>query len=496
MKKIQQLLAKKEFIFLKQLQKQFPKTEIFLVGGIIRDVILERESKDYDFVIRNVPVNDLQKFLTKLGWVDLVGKTFGVLKFVPKGHKLDESIDIALPRTEHAYLTGGHRDFDIQSDPKLPIEEDLKRRDFTINALAFDINKKKLVDMFNGLGDIRKKLIKTVGNPDERFQEDYARLLRGLRFACQLDFDIEHKTWLSIKNKMPRINKDIGIPDHDEMTSPRKEHLIVPREIVAKEMTKAFDANPSLAFDLFYKSGATEQLMPELLKMKGCPQPENFHSEGDVWVHTQLCLKNLSSKKFIKNFGKEQASAELIFGLLFHDLGKPYTIERADRLRFNNHDVVAAEKAEEIMDRLKLSNGGVNTEQVAWLVRKHMIATHTKKSPMKKTTLEKYFFNDQVPGQDLLKLMYADIQATIPTSGKPDFTDYESLEKQIAELKKMSKLKKTLPKEIVNGNEIMKKLKLNSGPKIGQLKQLLREEQLKGQIKTKRRAFEFLKKYV
>ena len=158
-------------------------------------------------------------------------------------------------------------------------------------------------------------------------------------------------------------------------------------------MVKAFVADPVQAFDLYDKSGATKELMPELLKMKGCPQPKNFHSEGDVWTHTRLCLKNISSKKFQKKFGKKKPSAELTFGLLFHDLGKPYTIEHADRLRFNNHDAVGAEKAEELMGRLKLSNGGVNTEQVAWLIRKHMIATHTKKSPMKKTTLEKYFFN-------------------------------------------------------------------------------------------------------
>jgi len=425
-----------------------------------------------------------------------VGKTFGVLKFLPKGVTNFEPIDIALPRTEHAFFTGGYRDFDVKFKPDLPIEEDLKRRDFTINALAYDIKKKKLIDLFDGLKDIKNKTIKTVGSPSERFQEDYSRMLRALRFACQLDFAIEPKTWQAIKKLIFSINKDIGIVDEPSPEQTGKKHFVVPREIIAKEMVKAFVADPVQAFELFDKSGATEQLMPELLKMKECPQPENFHSEGDVWVHTQLCLKNLSSKKFQKKFGNKKPSAELIFGLLFHDLGKPYTIEHADRLRFNNHDAVSAKKAEEIMERLRLSNGGVNTEHIAWLARKHMIATHTKKSPMKKTTLEKYFFNNQVPGQDLLKIMYADIQATIPQNGQPDFTDFESLEKQIDELKKISKQKRILPKEIVNGHEIIKKFRLKPGPKIGQLKQLLREEQLKGQIKTKKQAFDFLKKHV
>jgi len=134
MQSISKILTKKEFSFLKKLSKKF--------------------STSYDFVVRNVPVNDLQTFLNKLGWVDLVGKNFGVLKFQPKGVKNVEPIDIALPRTEHAFFTGGYRDFDVKFDPKLPIEEDLKRRDFTINALAFDIKNDKLIDLFDGLKDI------------------------------------------------------------------------------------------------------------------------------------------------------------------------------------------------------------------------------------------------------------------------------------------------------------------------------------------------------
>jgi len=293
MQQLNRLLQQKQFSFLKRLQKEFPKSQIFLVGGIIRDVILGRESKDYDFVVRNIPINKLQSFLKKQGWVDLVGKNFGVLKFIPKGFKMTEPIDITLPRTEHAFLTGGYRDFDVQSDPKLPIEQDLKRRDFTINALAFDIQNKKLIDLFNGLQDIKKKRIKTVGKPAERFKEDYSRMLRAVRFACQLNFKIDQQTWSAIKSQMKKINQK------------KDKNFIVPRETVAKEMAKAHLANPARAFELFDKSGATKELMPELLKMKGCPQPKIFHSEGDVWKHTLLCLKNLSSKKFQNRFGKE-----------------------------------------------------------------------------------------------------------------------------------------------------------------------------------------------
>ncbi|MBU0598017.1 hypothetical protein KKF61_03395 [Patescibacteria group bacterium] len=482
-KKLSLLLNKKEFSFLKQLYKQFPKAEIFLVGGIIRDIIITRQSKDYDFVVRNVSINRLQAWLKKQGWVDLVGKNFGVLKFLPKGIKNLEPLDIALPRTEHAFDTGGYRDFDVQSDPKLPIGEDLKRRDFTINALAYDVKNKKLIDLFNGLDDIKNKRIKTVGQPNERFKEDYSRMLRSIRFSCQLDFAIEKQTWSAIKKLMPQINKKTN----GEFT--------VPRETIAKEMAKAYLANPARAFELYDKSGAIKELMPELLKMKGCPQPKNFHSEGDVWKHTFICLQNLNTKKFQNKFGKEQPSAELVFGLLFHDMAKPLTIERRDRLRFNNHDAIGAGKGKEIMKRLKISNAGVDIDKSMWLARKHMIVTHTKKSPMKKTTLEKYFFNDIELGQDLLRLMYADIMATVPPNGRPNFSDFKSLENQINELTKNTKTKKDLPKEILNGNEIMNALKIKPGPRIGELKNLLREEQLKGKITTKKQATKILKQH-
>ena len=160
--------------FIKQLIKKFPKADLFLVGGAVRDEILGRETKDFDFVIRGVSKDNLQKFLTTQGKVDLVGKKFGVFKFKPKGWKGLE-IDIALPRTEHSInFSGAYKDFKIQSNAKLKIEDDLSRRDFTINAMAFNIKKQELVDPFNGQVDLKKQKIKAVGKPEQRFREDYS----------------------------------------------------------------------------------------------------------------------------------------------------------------------------------------------------------------------------------------------------------------------------------------------------------------------------------
>ena len=278
------------FLFIKKIFEKYPKAEVYLVGGMVRDIILNRPSKDFDFVVRNVPMKKLKDLLSKMGWVDLVGRVFGVLKFIPKNSKNIDPIDIALPRTEHAFLTGGYKDFNIQFDPKLCLEKDLIRRDFTINALAWDIKNEKIIDHFNGLKDIENKTIKAIGSPKERLKEDYSRILRALRFSCQLDFEIKKGAWDVIKELTPKLNdKKAG-------------DFILTRETMAKEMIKAYVANPSKAFDLYYKSGAFKILMPELLKMKKCPQPDNFHSEGDVWQHTKLCLKKSNSPTFKKKF--------------------------------------------------------------------------------------------------------------------------------------------------------------------------------------------------
>src|SRR3989339_281163 len=194
-----------EFGFLSDLLEKFPQAEVYLVGGAVRDIILDRETKDFDFVIGNVKADELEKFLAGLGEVNLVGKSFGVFKFVPTGFHVGdnnfEALDIALPRTEVAGMSGGYKDFEVQSDPSLPIEDDLGRRDFTINALAWDIKNKKLIDEFSGVKDLEQSIIRAIGDPEQRFQEDYTRMLRAVRFSCQLGFKIESKTLKAINLK-------------------------------------------------------------------------------------------------------------------------------------------------------------------------------------------------------------------------------------------------------------------------------------------------------
>lgn len=495
---IKSLLKKPDFLFIKKLAKAFPDCEIYLVGGAVRDHHLGRtDIKDYDFVVRNVPAPKLQKELKKMGWVDLVGKNFGVLKFKPTNSKeILEPFDIALPRTEKAWGKGGYKDVDVQSDYKLPLNEDLSRRDFTINAIALKVHPKfELIDEYNGLKDLKAKLIRTVGKPAERFQEDYSRLLRAVRFACQLDFKIEKETW----NQVTKLMKNLG--DLRQGGTER----VVPFETIAKEMLKAFYNDPVKALDLYDESGAVKQLMPELLKMKGCPQPQNYHSEGDVWVHARLALKNLSSPGYKKLFGNDHPSSQIIMTTLFHDIAKPYTIKTpekdgTDRIRFNEHDSIGGQMAKSICDRLKLSSPaglGVDSDKMNWLISHHLLLVHANIDDIKNTTLEKYFFNANNPGQDLLKLFFVDGSATIPEKhGKPMLQDLFKLLKKLKELGKIVQRRAKPVEPILNGTQIMKEFKLKPGKIIGELLEALREQQLSKKVTTKSEAVNFLKKYL
>ncbi|MDO8582107.1 MAG: HD domain-containing protein [bacterium] len=499
-KQVQRILRDPRFRFWKDFIKKFPKGELYLVGGAVRDFVLRRDTKDLDFIVRNVPVKQLMQFLDRHGRVDLVGKRFGVLKFVPRGWE-GEALDIALPRTDYALRSGGYKDFHIQSDPKLPIENDLARRDFTVNAIAVRIVNHELgiknygiVDPFGGLKDIQKKVLRTVGEPRARFQEDYSRMLRVLRFSCQLGFTIEKKTWTALKKLMPH------------MQSRRDNEYIVPRETIGRELIKAFVAEPVRALDIWDKSGALASVIPELLQMKKCPQPRAFHTEGDVWVHTRLALQKLMSPGFRRAFPDMAPVAVSILTILLHDIGKPKTLRTpqkhgVDRIRFDGHDLTGSAMARVIAQRLHLSQFPkddaryhIDTEMLVWLIRYHMLFSEQTMREMRAITLEKYFLKDQYRGRLFQALAWVDMSAAIPAHGKQDFKPLRIVQRRLRGIEKI--LRRTHVRPIVNGGEVMKRLQLQPGPFIGRLLDALREEQLQGRVRTKKQAWEFLEKKI
>lgn len=485
-----------DFKFVRELLKEFPKSDVYVVGGTVRDAIISgRDSKDYDLVVSAVPAKTLAAFLGKQGIVNLVGRNFGVYKFLPTGWDPKKQLDIALPRKEFSLGTGGYRDFDIQSDANLPIEADLSRRDFTWNAMAWSARKKILIDPWNGIADLKNKVLRTVGNPEERFVEDYTRILRAIRFALVLDFEIEGATLRAIKKLIPRLN--------DERILGEKRERVTPYEMVSEEFLKALVANPVKTIEMYRELGALKVLMPELLKMYGCAQPKEYHAEGDVWAHTMLALQNLGKKSFLKKVGIE-ISAELVLAVLFHDIGKSYKrklISEAGKKRvvFYEHDEEGARRWREVAERLKfsaVSDFNVSTERIEWLIRNHLITWNNNPYQMRETTLEKYFFNPKYSGDNLMALSFADAMATFPGGEKPDLKNLNRFMKKIGEMKKMATGKKVLPPPILDGVAIMKILDLKPGLKVGEIISLLREEQLSGRVKNIKDAEQFIKKII
>ena len=474
-----------------QLMADLPKAQVYLVGGAVRDLLLKRLTKDYDLVIRGIAADKLETWLAGRGKVNLVGKTFGVFKWQPRSWPY-EDIDVALPRTEHTLKhSGEYRDFSVQSDPNLPIEQDLQRRDFTINALALNLATGKLLDPTGGEADLGAQIIRAVGQAQERLQEDLSRVLRALRLSCQLDFTIDKNTWLAITAVSQQVAA--GQINHN---------WLVPREIIAREFLKSLIANPIKTLDLYSDSGLLKHLLPEVEALKNTPQPEIFHSEGDVYEHTKLALTGLSSPDWNHYFDSNKPSLNVLLGLVLHDIGKPLTLETpekhgVDRIRTHNHEIVGRDLARHLIERLRLTSyvdndyGQINSDQVAWLVEKHLLLAHGQVAEFKPSTIHRYFLADENKGQELLQIIFADIYATRPSDGRNLLLGLDELWRRIKELKN------SLPKEglklFLNGQEVMVEFNLPPGPKIGQLLEALKEAQLEKKVATRAEAIEYLR---
>jgi len=477
-----------------QFFKNFPQGELFLVGGIVRDILMNRENKgDLDFVVRNVQAKQLENFLNKFGAVNLVGKNFGVFKFKARNANKNNFVDFALPRTEHSLGTGAYRDFKIQSNPKLQLKDDLARRDFTINALAWDLKSKKLIDHFNGVNDLRAGLIRAVGQPKKRFLEDYSRMARALRFATELNFTIERRTWKALKKLIRLLSKK------------KRGEFIVPRETLAKEFLKSFAADPLQAFEWWGAAEAFDALVPEISALKRCAQRKEFHAEGNAGKHVHLALQALASDDFKKEFGQSKIPLYVSLGVLLHDIGKPKSRARktsADgHVTFPGHASIGAKMTKQIVKRLKLESykaAGIDIEakKLAWLVENHMfiLTNDPKETPWAK--IEQYFMQKDFPKNYLLQISFCDIEGSKLGTKIPNLyrLNYLGYKERIRKL--VRRFPQGLPKKLITGDDIKRVLKTGPGPKIARALDMLREEQLAGKIKTKSQALAYLKKEV
>jgi poly(A) polymerase len=334
--------------------------QAYLVGGCVRDLLLGREPNDYDVATNATPTEGMDIFPETYA----VGAQFGVVLVpVPDGDAgasqdgppKSHAVEVATFRSDVGYSDGRHPDeVRFSGDPR----EDVARRDFTINGMLLDPVSGEVLDFVGGRKDLEAGIIRTIGDPEQRFSEDKLRMLRAVRFASRFEYTIDPGTFAEMQKLAEQI-------------------VVVSRERVRDELTRMLtEGHARRAFFLLDESGLLRPVLPEISAMKGVEQPPEFHPEGDVFVHTLLLLDNLPYP----------CPLTLAWGALLHDVGKPPTFRVApDRIRFDGHVEVGVKMAEEICRRLRFSND--ETEQILALVDNHMRfgqATRMKESTLKK----------------------------------------------------------------------------------------------------------------
>lgn len=480
---VHQLQSQPGFVFTQRFLEVFPAAEMYVVGGAVRDVLLGKsKNPDVDLLMRGVAVDELQQYLEDYGKVELVGKRFGVLKFYPGDGRY---IDIALPRTEKAGGSGARADFAVQYDPTLPIADDLGRRDFTVNAIAVNVHSGEVVDTYGGIQDLEKNILRTVGDPRQRFAEDYTRLIRGLRFAVVCGLQLEAQTEAALREMIPQV-------------FPRTFGAETAMEVLAAEFMKSFSSNPVATLEMFDRAGFLEIYLPEVAAMKACKQTPDYHAEGDVWRHTLMALQSFTEPSYREIFHDLPAGLNILLATLWHDAAKPGVSKMVERngkphLTFYGHDTEGERLFRATADRLRLASfGGVDVEYVAWLIRNHLLLVTQDPLQLKATTFEKYFFHPRYPSEGLLQLYFADSFGCIATAA-----DVQNIaRKKIASVRsRQIELEKSGAKQppLLSGDEIMRLLGIAAGPQVGELLALLREEQLQGRVSTKEEVVIFLK---
>jgi putative nucleotidyltransferase with HDIG domain len=410
--------------------------EAYIVGGCVRDILMEHPPaggpNDWD-VTTNAKPEQIRKLFPK----NFYENQFGTVSVITDSK--DETlkiVEITPFRLEGKYSDKRHPD-EITFAKKL--EDDLARRDFTINALAMD-GKNKIIDFFEGQKDLKKKIIKTVGDANKRFEEDALRMLRAVRFACTLNFTIEEKTFKAIQKNADWIQ-------------------MISNERIKDELIKIFEtAKAAHGIDLLRQTNLLKFILPELDKGVGVSQ--NKHHIYDIYEHSLRALDEAAKHKF---------NLEVKIASLFHDIGKPETKQgEGPDSTFYNHDYVGAKFTDKILKRLKFSNKLI--DKVVLLVKNHMFVSDPERlTDAGARRLLKRVGKENIV--DLINLRVADRLGM----GRPKEKPYRlrTIEYMIEKVSKDPISAKMLK---INGTEIMKILKIQPSPKVGAILDVLLSE--------------------
>jgi poly(A) polymerase len=411
----------------------------YYAGGSVRDLLNGKAPKDVDIATEARP-ETVQKIFPR---TYAVGAHFGVIVVLEN----DFQFEVATFRSDGAYLDG-RRPVEVHF---ATAEEDAARRDFTINGMFFDPEKNEVIDFVGGRADLERKLIRAIGDPAQRFAEDRLRMLRAVRFATVLGFEIDSATWDAVRASAASINE-------------------ISAERIREELVRIFlSPNRVRGWDLLDASGLMKMILPELEAMKGCEQPPQFHPEGDVFKHTRIMLELLPA----------EASLPLVVSVLFHDIGKPRTamVDEEGRIRFNGHDRIGAEMTEAIMERLRFSRAEIDATVEA--VRQHMVFKDVPN--MRVAKLKRFMARPTF--DDELELHRVDC-----ASSHAMMDNYEFLLKKKEEFAN----EPIIPPPLVSGDDLIA-LGLKPGPKFGEILEAVETRQLEGALKDREEALEWVK---
>ena len=411
----------------------------YFAGGCVRDALRGVPPKDFDVATDARPDQVQTLFPRNVA----VGAHFGVIRVLDGGHQFE----VATFRADGAYIDGRHP----EGVTFTTAQGDAERRDFTVNGMFYDPVADRVIDHVGGQADLERRVLRAIGNPAARFREDRLRLLRAVRFAATLGFEVEPATWAAVRAQAPQIG-------------------VVSAERIQDELVKIFTA-PSrvLGFDLLDGSGLLRQVLPELDACKGCEQPPQFHPEGDVFVHTRLMLSLLPPV----------ISVPLVFAVLLHDIGKPPTarVDPDGRIRFNGHERIGAEMAVRVMERLRFSRAV--TDLTVEAVRQHMAFKDVPQ--MRVAKLKRFMARSGF--EDEMELHRVDCL------GSHGFLDNHAFLRVKQEEFAHEPL---IPKPLVTGHDLLA-AGLKPGPKVGEILEAVQTRQLEGAFPDRDAALAWVK---
>ncbi len=408
-------------------------------GGCVRDRLLGTEPHDYDIATDAKPEQVQALFRRTVA----VGAQFGVICVMDEGTEFQ----VASFRADGLYIDGRHPESVTFSTP----EQDAQRRDFTVNGLFFDPIAERLIDYVGGQDDLKARVIRAIGNPADRLREDRLRLLRAVRFATVLGFDLDPATWRAVSENAPHI-RDVSA------------------ERIREELVKIFLASARVrGWDLLDESGLMHAVLPELENLKGCEQPPQFHPEGDVFKHTRIMLGLLPA----------EVTAPLVFSVLFHDIGKPGTasVDTDGRIRFNGHDKLGAEMTEVVMTRLRFSRAEIDATVEA--VAQHMVFKDVQQ--MRVAKLKRFMARPHFDAE--MELHRVDCMSS---HGMLD--NYEFLKTKREEFAS----EPLIPPALITGRDLIA-LGLQPSPRFSEILEAVQSRQLEGALTDHDSALEFVR---